>query len=242
MVTSNKKSDSELKSIVIWCLSEDSLRRSSIRSLHSRQDFWEHHCRGDQRSRNLGKLSWGLFAIRPQQSLWGELQEGMTLQSYLVLGGDTQVFKPSHQPVTRYRLLLEGKYPWLRRHSSADTVLEEGLVVEWHQLIIFLEAGRIHSAILKGKLGSPALYSPLTSILIFSHLTRRLDINGCCGLGSTIRWCQDFCVSAFLGCSLWLQGGNSNSRPRDKNRKKAKILVIMVLLIGKVKVLPRLTF
>lgn len=36
------------------------------------------------------------------------------------------------------------------------------------------------------ELGNPSLYSPQMNILIFSHMTRRLDINSCCSFGLAI--------------------------------------------------------
>lgn len=111
-----------------------------------------------------------------------------------------------------------------------------------HQLIVFLEAGRINPGILNGEPSSPGQHSPQTNILTSSHMTRRLDINGGHGLGSAIQ-CQDFCMPVSLG--LFFYDGKMATptlRVKLRTREERGVRIVMVPFIGKVKVPPRLAF
>lgn len=86
----------------------------------------------------------------------GELKVWMAFQSYPVLRGDTQAFKPPYQPVIGYGLPQEGDVSLGEEMFFSLCNSGRASKAENYQLIIFLVVGGINPSILEGSSRQPS--------------------------------------------------------------------------------------
>lgn len=114
-----------------------------------------------------------------------------------------------------------------------------GLAAERCQFVIFLVAGRTNPSVLKGDIGILSQHLPQT--FYFSHMARRLDINGC-GFGLAIQWCHDFCMTVSPGLYDLKMLTSTGHQDKRKGKRRRWYQWSWCCLPGKLKSCSRFTF